>query len=96
MTELLIEPMCNVVESDLVRAANRLLTRFSLVSPSTSLLIQAELASSGRDRSEVSFWSEAWQSGEREVDAHVARGEITVFDDVDSFLAHLSEIAPAE
>ncbi len=36
------------------------------------------------------FWEERWQVGEREVDQHVRRGEITVSQDVEEFLADLS------
>ena len=44
---------------------------------------------------EAWFWDLQWQTGEREVEVHVARGEITVHDDADSLLAHLDAIAPA-
>lgn len=38
------------------------------------------------------FWAEEWQAREREVDAHVARGELTVHEDVDAFLGHLDAL----
>ena len=38
------------------------------------------------------FWSKRWQAGEREVDAHVARGETTVHESGDAFLAHLDSL----
>ena len=41
---------------------------------------------------EAWFWDPRWQVGEREVDAHVAAGEIAVFDGPDDFLAHLDTI----
>ncbi|MBK5306849.1 MAG: AbrB/MazE/SpoVT family DNA-binding domain-containing protein [Frankiaceae bacterium] len=45
------------------------------------------------------YWSEDWQGREREVDAHLARGEFTEHPDVDAFLGHLdvldSEDEPA-
>lgn len=39
--------------------------------------------------SQAYFWSDEWQSREREVDAHLARGEFTDHADVDDFLGHL-------
>jgi len=41
---------------------------------------------------EAWFWDERWQSGEREVDEHVAAGETTTHDDVNDFLVHLSTL----
>jgi len=38
------------------------------------------------------FWTEDWQNREREVDAHLARGEVTVHADVDTFLGHLDAL----
>ncbi len=38
------------------------------------------------------FWTEDWQNREREVDAHLARGEVTVHADVDAFLGHLDAL----
>lgn len=38
------------------------------------------------------FWSERWQQREREVDAHVAAGELAVHSDADEFLAHLDRV----
>jgi bifunctional DNA-binding transcriptional regulator/antitoxin component of YhaV-PrlF toxin-antitoxin module len=35
------------------------------------------------------FWTERWQTKEREVDRHVAAGEVEVFDSADDFLAQL-------
>lgn len=35
------------------------------------------------------FWTEEWQNREREVDTHLARGEVAVHEDVDAFLGHL-------
>jgi AbrB family looped-hinge helix DNA binding protein len=35
------------------------------------------------------FWTERWQSMEREADADVAAGRITVVDGVDGLVAHL-------
>jgi AbrB family looped-hinge helix DNA binding protein len=39
------------------------------------------------------FWEESWQSGEREIDAHVANGKISVTDGVDDFLQSLPQPA---
>jgi hypothetical protein len=38
------------------------------------------------------FWTESWQRREREVDAHVAVGEIVVHDAGDDFLRHLDRL----
>ena len=38
------------------------------------------------------FWDRRWQTGEREVDAHVAAGQVTVHPDADALLAHLDEL----
>ena len=38
------------------------------------------------------FWGQRWQEREREVDLHVARGEVAVYDTTDDFLAHLDEL----
>jgi bifunctional DNA-binding transcriptional regulator/antitoxin component of YhaV-PrlF toxin-antitoxin module len=38
------------------------------------------------------FWTEDWQNREREVDAHLAGGEVTVHEDVDAFLGHLDAL----
>ena len=38
------------------------------------------------------FWSEDWQSREREVDEHLVRGEVTRHQDVDAFLGHLDAL----
>jgi bifunctional DNA-binding transcriptional regulator/antitoxin component of YhaV-PrlF toxin-antitoxin module len=38
------------------------------------------------------FWTEQWQRREREVDEHVARGEVAVHESTDDFLTHLDEI----
>lgn len=35
------------------------------------------------------FWTERWQAMEREVDEHVRRGEVTVFDSPEEFFADL-------
>ena len=42
------------------------------------------------------FWSNRWQAGEREVDAHVARGETTVHESADAFLAHLDSLSSGD
>lgn len=36
------------------------------------------------------FWNKHWQEREREVDTHVAAGEVSVHADVDSFLTHIN------
>lgn len=41
---------------------------------------------------EAWFWDERWNAGEREVDAHVRRGEVAVHDTVEDFVAHLSSL----
>lgn len=38
------------------------------------------------------FWSEEWQTREREVDSHLAAGETTVYDSGADLLAHLESI----
>ncbi len=42
------------------------------------------------------FWTEHWQSREREVDAHVAAGRVDVHEDIDDFLAHVDDVAATE
>jgi bifunctional DNA-binding transcriptional regulator/antitoxin component of YhaV-PrlF toxin-antitoxin module len=42
---------------------------------------------------QVWFWAQRWQEREREVDAHVAAGEVTVHEDLDAFLGHLDALA---
>lgn len=37
------------------------------------------------------FWTDRWQKMEREVDEHIARGEVKTFDNAQSFIASLSE-----
>lgn len=41
---------------------------------------------------EAWFWDERWQAGEREVDEHVRRDEVTVSDTVEDFLADLDAL----
>ncbi len=41
------------------------------------------------------FWTEQWQQREREVDEHVARGELAVQESTDDFLTHLDELDSA-
>lgn len=41
---------------------------------------------------EAWFWDERWNQGEREVDAHVRAGEVTVHDTVADLVAHLSAL----
>ncbi len=41
------------------------------------------------------FWDRRWQDGEREVDGHVAAGEVAVHDDPDALLAHLGDLDEA-
>jgi hypothetical protein len=38
------------------------------------------------------FWTERWQRREREVDKHVARGEVAEHESTDDFLTHLDEL----
>ncbi len=40
--------------------------------------------------SQAWFWTEEWQEGEREVDEHIARGELTTFDSVDELVEYLN------
>jgi bifunctional DNA-binding transcriptional regulator/antitoxin component of YhaV-PrlF toxin-antitoxin module len=42
------------------------------------------------------YWSDDWQTREREVDAHLARGQFTDHADVDAFLGHLDALDAAE
>lgn len=41
---------------------------------------------------EAWFWDERWQTGEREVDAYVAAGEVTRHETADDFVAHLAAL----
>lgn len=41
---------------------------------------------------EAWFWTERWQTGEREVDAHVQGGEIVVSETVEDLLADLDAL----
>lgn len=43
----------------------------------------------GFDREQAWFWTDEWQAGEREVDDHIARGEIESFDSMTEFLETL-------
>lgn len=43
--------------------------------------------------SQAWFWTEEWQTGEREVDEHVARGEVHDFDSAEELMDHLRRIA---
>ncbi len=38
------------------------------------------------------FWTEEWQAGEREVDAHIATGEVIRFESDEDFLAALDAL----
>jgi bifunctional DNA-binding transcriptional regulator/antitoxin component of YhaV-PrlF toxin-antitoxin module len=38
------------------------------------------------------FWTKRWQKMERDVDAHVARGEVTIYDSSEEFLASLDDV----
>jgi len=38
------------------------------------------------------FWNDRWQEREREVDAHVSAGDITVYADGDALLDHLGQL----
>lgn len=42
------------------------------------------------------FWTERWQKREHEVDAHVAAGRVTVFENGDDFLDHVDSIGTDE
>lgn len=42
------------------------------------------------------FWDRRWLPGERAVDDHVARGEVTTFADADAFLTHLDNLSAAD
>jgi hypothetical protein len=88
VTELLVEPIRNAASTALFRVANRLLAGLA-ESSSTSMVLRKETDESW-------FLAEIWQAGEREVDAFVARGEVSVFDDVEGFLASLSDVTQAE
>jgi len=45
--------------------------------------------------SEAWFWDPRWHAGEREVDAHVERGDVTEHADTEAFQRHLDGIAPS-
>lgn len=38
------------------------------------------------------FWTQEWQQREREVDAHVAAGEVKTHPDREAFLSHLDDL----
>ena len=42
------------------------------------------------------FWTDRWQAMERKVDEHVSRGEVTVHESTDAFLAFLSALDSGE
>lgn len=42
------------------------------------------------------FWARRWQEREREVDAHVAAGEVAVHHTADDFLGHLDQLTATE
>lgn len=42
------------------------------------------------------FWTERWQTREREVDEHVASGRVTVHSDGEALLDHLDAVAGAD
>jgi hypothetical protein len=44
-----------------------------------------------RDPDQDWFWTPAWQQGEREVDAAIARGEVQRFDSLEALLTWLDE-----
>jgi hypothetical protein len=89
MTGLLAEPIRNTATSSVVSIANRLVAGLAGQIVSTSMVLTEQADDDW-------FLSEEWQAGERAVDAHVARGEVVVFNDVEDFLASLDEIASAE
>ena len=39
------------------------------------------------------FWTERWQAGEREVDDHIATGDVQTFDSAKEFIANLDREA---
>jgi len=45
---------------------------------------------------EAWFWEERWNAGEREVDEYVRKGEITVSETVDDFIADLTTLTKAK
>lgn len=85
MTDLLLEPIQNAWSTRVLSIANSML-RSASPTGSTSMVIAG-------DADESWFLSEAWQSGERAVDAHVARGEVQVFDDADGLLSYIDRLA---
>ncbi len=42
--------------------------------------------------SQAWFWTEEWQGREREVDQHIAAGQVDTHGDVDAMLAHLDAL----
>lgn len=38
------------------------------------------------------FWTKDWQTGEREVDGHIAAGDVKRFGSGDAFVAHLEAL----
>ena len=96
MTDLLWEPLANLDHVDVVRRVNGLLTRFARFGQNTSVLIENEVAINDNARADSWFWTAEWQAGEHAVDDHVARGELSVFDDIDTFFAQLGDTASSE
>lgn len=41
------------------------------------------------DPDQAWFWTDTWQAGEREVDADIAAGRITTYDNVEALIADL-------
>ncbi len=81
MMGLLLEPIANASSGSALQKVNELLTSIR-DARRTSTFMSAEDDQSW-------FLSEEWQAGEREVDDHVARGEVRAFDGSTTFLAHL-------
>jgi bifunctional DNA-binding transcriptional regulator/antitoxin component of YhaV-PrlF toxin-antitoxin module len=42
---------------------------------------------------EAWFWAERWNAGEREVDQHIRKGEVSVSESVDDLMAQLTAIS---
>ncbi len=82
----LTAPYENVASQDVVRVARRLIDALRGEFPRTSLLLQQEATHRASW-----YFVEPWSSMEREVDEYVRRGDVSVYESIDEFLASLDD-----